>query len=45
MSRTSWRCRSRWSGTARCFALNVRGDSLIDAAICDGNLVVQDPGD
>ena len=32
-----------WDGDPRCFALRVRGDSMIDAGILDGDLVVVRP--
>ena len=39
-SRTSSRCPASWSARATLFLLQVKGDSMIDAAICDGDWVV-----
>ena len=39
-SRTSSRCPSSSSATAPLFLLEVAGDSMVDAAICDGDYVV-----
>ena len=39
-SRTSSRCRRTWSARARCSCCKVVGDSMIDAAITDGDWVV-----
>ena len=39
-SRTSSRCPASWSARATLFMLQVKGDSMLDAAICDGDWVV-----
>ena len=39
-SRRSSRCPRRWSATATLFLLEVSGDSMVDAAICNGDYVV-----